>query len=94
MGLVIVVGKCSNKEDGTRSVPTTLHRGLKSRLQVDCDTFNLDNENDRLLYCLWGLTDNEIAVVKGMNLGFTLEKCFWRKLQVGLDVRLRDMVEI
>ena len=42
----------------------------KLRIQVDCDTFNLDNEIDRLLYCLWGLIDNEIAVVKSVTLGF------------------------
>ena len=46
------------------------NRGGKPRLQVDCDTFNLDNEIDRLLYCLWSLTDNEIAVVKSVTLGY------------------------
>ena len=35
------------------------------RVDSDADTSNLENEIDKLVYALYGLTDNEIAIVEG-----------------------------
>ena len=40
---------------------------LQKRLNSKCDTTHLENEIDRLVYSLYGLSDEEIAIVEGIS---------------------------